>query len=131
MEVEVLDERRIQVRPGRPTGCDIVEYVHALLEAEGWKQVADPAAPGETVVAGGPWTLHDAIGEANRRLFRPQHLPGSGKEGVQTDQGETTRVEATRLIERYLPQGMDDQSFNDQAQSVDEVLEQALAGCRS
>lgn len=125
--VEVIDHRRVRVTPSRPGAEDVLEYTEALIEIEGWRNYT--AQPGDTAqFPRGPWTLHDAIGEANRRLFQPSADVGNGKEGVRTGGkgDETTRVAATRVLVESLPDKPDGSRYADEKEWENEQTDQQV-----
>ena len=117
--VETIEPgRTVRVGPGEVTAADVLGYAEALIEEEGWHKF-DPAKPVESSPEVG-WTLHDAIGEANKRLF-PESIGGGGKEGVTMRSGETTRVAATSALKDQLGSD-DDKTFNDKAKTKTSIL---------
>jgi len=117
--ITAIDETTVEVTPGEPDPKLVVEYAELLIDTEGWNSRANDEESSKEV----GWTLHDAIGEANRRLFGGTAAEGSsgGKDGVRIpSSGTTTRTEATALVEKVA--GKDDKVFNDKAKNVDEIF---------
>lgn len=116
MAVDVIEPgRRVRVTPDAPNGADVLEYAEALIEEEGWNPGVREGAPYQESSPSTGWTLHDAVGEANRRLFRE-----GGKEGIMIE-GGTTRSVAQTAIGTVLGDATDMQ-FNDKAANAEEVL---------
>lgn len=113
------ERRRVIVRPDEPDADDILEYAEALISAEGWNRWEQTHTESSSEQG---WTLHDAIGEANRRLFNPSRPVGDGKEGVTTSRGKSTREEATAKLKAVLPQGKDDKTWDNEQDDVTVVL---------
>ena len=113
--------RTVKVGPSEPSAADVLLYAEMLIEEEGWHKI-DPTARVESGPETG-WTLHDAIGEANRRLF-PESMGGGGKEGIRISaSGETTRQAATKAVKDQLPStASDDKTFNDKAKSKTAIV---------
>ena len=126
MKVEVITpDRAVVVGPEEPTVEDVLEYAEVLIEEEGWN-------PGKSVegmmTESSPeqgWTLHDAIGEANTRLY-PKEMGGGGKEGIALEAHghQTTRQVATAAVVAALPASAkgDDKAFNDKAKGAADVI---------
>lgn len=68
----------IVVGPTGITGEDILELAEALIEHDGWKETKGKMkeAPGTGAGDGNfpPWTIHQAIGEASRRVAAEQRV---------------------------------------------------------
>lgn len=126
--------RIITIGRGIPTAADVLDYSIALIEEYGWNQMPvgdNPAAKeGKPTVESSNetgFTLHDSIGESCTRLSKAAE--GAGGKGTKDwtvyegDKAHNLRKQATALVAKHLPDGMNDQNFNDQAKSVDEVLD--------
>lgn len=114
--ITVIDEKTVEIIPGEPDPIDVIEYAELLIDVEGW----NPRTNDEESSPEVGWTLHDAVGEANRRLFPSASGTGS-KDGIDIPSlGATTREAATKLIRKVT--GKDDMLFNDKAKSADEIF---------
>lgn len=111
-----IDEKTVQVDPGEPSAEEVLEYAELLIETEGWNSRPNDEESSPEV----GWTLHDAIGEANRRLFG-EVTRSDGKDGVKLKAGGNTRTAATEKLAKVLGR-KDDKVFNDKAKDVSEVL---------
>ena len=130
---------RATVGPGDPQAADVLEYAQLLIETEGWNQISVSGNESSSTVG---WTLHDAIGEACRRLSAGTAAGGSrgSKDAVYTTtrQGQTIsvglRTDAQQAVDNELQRMADagewsagtagriDYDYNDQARSEDDVI---------
>jgi hypothetical protein len=115
-------EGRLRITPDEVDAKDVLEYAELLIETEGWNPFKGDSRQESSDKVG--WTLHDAIGEANRRL-----LPRHGKEGPRLSTGKNARDDAMAKLFAALPrrkwlQGVSepDKTFNDRVTEVEEVL---------
>lgn len=135
--VQQLDDsgHRVRVGPGDPTASDVLEYAQLLIETEGWNQTETDYAPSNRESG---WTLHDAIGEACKRLSARPSGGGGSKDAVYTStEGSSVglRTGAQDLVDDTLQDmaeagdwdhtdGGDriDYDYNDQASDVSEII---------
>lgn len=134
---ERIGARQVRVGPGGQISArDVLDFVEALIDEKGWLKF-DPAVGSQVSSDETGYTLHDAVGQFGTRLASDavkSSTLGGGKDAFYTDPatGDVTylRQEATRLIDQaidetnFTPVGrhQKDQEFNDQAGSVDDVL---------
>lgn len=118
-----LEGDRIVVQPeGEIELDDFLEYAELAIRRFGWRQgdrkiVTEDDMPKVAEEEG--LSLHDAIGYTNVMLGV---APGSAtsKDGVTS--GRAMRLEMTEAVQKVLPKGKDDKTFNDEAKNVDAVL---------
>lgn len=115
--ITVIDEKTVLVEPGEPDPDDVLEYAELLIDVEGWNDFAKTRTESSPEQG---WTLHDSIGEANRRLFG-ETPRSSGKDGISLTAGGTTRTEATSKLQKVLGRKTDTE-FNDRATSPDQII---------
>lgn len=126
-----VDEHTVYVRPDQANAFDILDFAHAAMRAFGWRQ--GPRQGSLTEIEQHGTSLHDAIGYACEKLSeestRPEDRSYRGTSSkdwsVRTSGGEfeNLRASATEYVQKQLPQGENDVTFNDKAKSVDEVLD--------
>lgn len=119
--ITVIDEKTVHVEPGEADPADVLEYAELLVDTEGWNDFVKTGTESSREVG---WTLHDSIGEANRRLFGETNGGrGDGKDGVRRPStGGTTRQDATALLQKHLGRHGDDRKFNDKATSAEQII---------
>lgn len=92
---------------------DILEFAEALIEEEGWRDTHAGENAGDGASA--PWTIHQAIGEAARRMEPVQET--ARKDGPVA---RPLRDTAAQLL--YDVHGKTDIELNDEATTQDEAL---------
>lgn len=108
--VERMSGRTVRVGEDLLDARDVIEVGEALIERDGWLQRdSGDAARG--------WSLHGAIGEAAKRLG--EHGTGHDKGGPVA---RPLRDAATKLLEKVLPDGETEFTFNDKADDADAVI---------
>ena len=112
--------KAVKVGPAEPGAAEVLEYAAELITTEGWNQFLKTKQESSPTVG---WTLHDAIGEANTRLYKP--LGGNDKEGLVTSSGDTTRKRAVTAVLNAIGNTTADadKTFNDEAKKMQEVLD--------
>lgn len=130
MTVTVVEKgRHVRVTPDKPLVEDVLEYAEALIDTFGWN--AEGGTVGSNEQNG--YSLHDAVGEANERLFPTSGGGRGGKEGpTMTDEGQTMRTLVMARLNKVLPQGgaEPDKAFNDKAKKVEDI-KKVLAAARA
>lgn len=140
ISVRALDElgHRVRVGPGDPSTADVLYYAALLIESEGWNNLR---TSGTESSRNAGWSIHDAIGEACRRLSDTQGGGGSygSKDATYTSSSGTAaslRTPAQAAVDDELQRMVDagewarptssagriDYDFNDAATKQDEVL---------
>jgi hypothetical protein len=111
--VWVEDQKILKVED-RVTPQDILEFAEALIEEQGWRatQPGGDAGGGDTA----PWTIHQAIGEAARRL---EPDPATARKDGPV--ARPLRDEATALLSDH--HGKTDIELNDECASQTQAIE--------
>lgn len=133
----------IRMAPNTVNACDILEYALAAIEEYGWRQGARPVEPNnqdnradwEKDLLPHGLSLHDAVGYAcvvlsgqSGLLATPARQPSRSSKDFTTSlapqygYGSSLRQRAAEAIQRHLPQGTTDVTFNDSADDFEAVV---------
>ena len=123
----LVEGDRITVEPEDVRVNDFLEYAELAIERFGWrqgdrKQVTEGDDMVQVAEKDG-LSLHDAIGYTNVMLGNEPGKP-TGKDGstITASGSRAMRNEMTQAVQKVLPKGKDDKTFNDEAKSVEDVI---------
>lgn len=126
MSITIVNSTTIRVGPEQVSIADVLEYAEAVIEEYGWRQGPRPKLPsgGEPTLENlvehdMGFTLHDSIGLAMERLSEARGEART-KDRVGGTVDAITRDDVTSKLD--LPNGMNDQDWNDQQTTVQPVL---------
>lgn len=122
MSVSIQDDR-IVVEPSELDVNDFLEYAELAIQRFGWRQGERTMVHDDNmaqVATEEGLSLHDAIGYTNVMLGGGRPGKATGKDD--STSGRSMRTEMAEAVQKVLPKGKDDKTFNDTAKSADAVI---------